>query len=142
MKNWKVWTAFLTVFATGIIVGVVGVGLVIQQHFERPRDMGKFHTTMRARLVKDIVDTVQPDESAIPAIREAVDETLAELEKVRTDTQPRVKAILEKGRKRIIAHLTPEQAVLRDRMAEERKRGKFGFFRLPPPPPPFMPPLP
>ena len=142
MRNWKVWAAFSAVFIAGITVGVVSVGLIIQHHFEKPTDRATFQATMQARLVDDIVDTVQPDESAIPAIREAVAETMEELDRIRTETQPRIRAVFEKARERIITHLTPEQISRFDQMHEDRKIGRFGFLRLPPPPPHLMPPPP
>jgi len=135
MNKWKIWTAFLTVFATGIIVGVLGVGLVMQHHFKPPRDHAAFLKTMRQRFLEDITEKVQPDLSAIPAIKVALDETIDELDSIRNETHPKIKAVLEKGRERIKAHLTPEQTKRLDQMIQDRRSGKFSFFRLPPRPP-------
>lgn len=136
MRNWKIWTAFLTVFITGIIVGVVGVGLVLNHHFGNRGDVASFHANMRERMIRDIREDVRPNPDALPAIEAAIDATLQELRAIRREADPRVRAALSNGRDRIRAHLTPEQAERFDRMIEARRNGKFGFLRLPPPPPP------
>ena len=136
MKNWKIWTAFLTVFASGIIVGVVGVGLVIQHHFDQEKDHAEFRETLKHRFMTHFIEEVQPDTKDIPAIKTAMSETMDELEKIRAETGPRFKAILEKGNKKIKSYLTGEQIKRFDEMIDSFKKRRFNFLRLPPPPPP------
>lgn len=136
MKNWKIWTAFLSVFITGIIVGVVGVGFVLQHHFGKPRDTARFKAMMKERLLSEIREEVRPDASAIPGISKAIEELIEELGAIRKEAHPRVKAAFEKGKEQMKLHLTPEQSKRLDELSAKRRKGKFGFLRLPPPPPP------
>ncbi|MGL1861356.1 MAG: hypothetical protein OCC46_02405 [Pseudodesulfovibrio sp.] len=136
MKNWKIWGAFLTVFATGVIVGVIGVGLVIQQHYGPPKDRAEFRENMRKHVVEKFLETVRPDAAAIPNIEAILDQMLSELHAIREEMRPRHKAIMEKSKQQVMQHLTPEQAQRFENMLQNRHRGKFGFLRLPPPPPP------
>ncbi len=136
MKNWKIWTAFLTVFAAGIIAGAVGVGVIMKYHFMPPRNPAEFRQIMRQRLLDDIMENVHPDPAAIPDIKETLHQILNEVEEIRREMHPRIKGIFENGKERIKAHLTPDQAIKFDKMTEEQKKGRFGFLRLPPPPPP------
>lgn len=136
MKNWKVWTSFLTVFVAGVLVGVLGVGIALKLHFAPPRDQAQFHNMMRARILGTIKKEVRPDPAAIPAIEAAIDQSMQELETIRKEMHPRIKGAFDKGKERIKAHLTPEQRKRFDAVIKERREGKFDFFRLPPPPPP------
>lgn len=136
MKKWKIWTAFLTVFAAGILVGMAGLGLVLKHHFAPPENPAEFHRHIQQRMLEDFLESVQPDPSAIPAIQAVLNQVFEELNAIRDATRPRLEMILKNGEKRIKTHLTPEQAARFDRMIKERRRGGPGFLRLPPPPPP------
>lgn len=136
MKNWKIWTAFLTVFASGIIIGVVGVGLIIQHQFPPGKNPAEFQKAIKHRFMTNFIEEVQPDANDIPAIEAAMDETMNEFDAVRTETGPRFKAILEKGNERIRSHLTEEQVERFDEMIDDFKKRRFNFLRFPPPPPP------
>lgn len=136
MGNWKVWTAFISVFIAGTIVGVVGVGLVMQHQFSRAHSHGEFREMMKNRMLSEIRDEVRPDASAMPEIEKILNDLTRELEAFRKTNQPRIKKIFENGKQRIRQHLTPEQAKRFDAMSEKRRKGNFGFLRFPPPPPP------
>lgn len=134
MQRWKVWTAFLTVFAAGIIVGAAGLGLVLKMHFAPPKDPAEFHHRMREHMIADFMETVRPDTAKIPALTAEIGALFDRLDALRTETQPRIKAILKDGETRIRAYLTPEQAERYERMIRDRRRGP-GLFPPPPPPP-------
>ena len=136
MKRWKVWSAFASVFVVGVIVGVVGVGMVLKQHFSMPSDPEAFRETMKARIVEKIVDNVEPDAAALPEVEAIVDDTVREMEAIRNEVFPRARLILEEARRRMSETLTPEQMERFDEMIEERRQGRFGLLQLPPPPPP------
>jgi Spy/CpxP family protein refolding chaperone len=139
MKHWKVWGAFLAVFAAGAVVGVMGLAFVLQQQFGRPMDHADFRQKMQARLMADLVDTVRPDKAALPAIEKALNQTLDELDAHRAKERPEIEAILENGKKALFEYLTPEQRQRFEKMEKDHKGHKFGFLRLPPPPPLHMP---
>ena len=136
MKNWKVWTAFLSVFAAGAIIGAAGLGLTLHLHMKPPRDREEFHARVRGHLIEQLVREVHPDKDAIPAIEQALDLTLRELEAIRQGVEPRIKETFERGHDRIRQHLTPEQRDRFDAMLKAMRPGGFGLFRPPPPPPP------
>lgn len=137
MKSWKVWAAFLSVFAAGIIVGVAGLGLTLHFHMKPPRDMKEFHATVRTHLLEQLMREVRPDEAAVPAIGQALDQTLKELEAIRESVKPKVKEAFERGHDRIRQYLTPKQRDRFNAMLKAIRRDPFGLFRPPPPPPPF-----
>ncbi|BDQ33581.1 hypothetical protein [Pseudodesulfovibrio portus] len=137
MKNRKVWTAFLSVFVAGVIVGAAGLGMTLRFHMKPPRDRQEFHAKVRSHLLEELVEEVRPDKAAIPAIAASLDQTLHELEAIRESVDPKVKATFERGHERIRQQLTPEQIKRFDAMLENMRTGKFGLFRPPPPPPPF-----
>jgi len=137
MKSWKVWTAFLSVFVAGVIVGAAGLGITLRFHMKPPRDMQEFHARVRSHLLEHLMDEVQPDQAAIPAIAKSLDQTLHELEAIRESVDPKVKATFERGHERIRQHLTPEQRKRFDAMLKNMRSSGFGLFRPPPPPPPF-----
>jgi len=138
MKNWKIWTAFLAVFAAGILIGVVSIGLVIQHNFPPKGDHAAFREKMKSRFMTRFIDKVEPDTKDIPAIEAIMTDTISKLEKVRMETDPKVKAILKNGEKRIKLNLTGEQAKRFDEMIENHKKRRFNLLRLPPPPPPIL----
>ena len=135
MKKWKVWVAFAAMFAAGVVVGVAGLALVLQQQFNHPMDHARFCETVRARLLADIADTVRPDPAAMPGIERTLDQTLDALEAHRAENGPKIQAILNTGKQEILSMLTPEQGVRFEQMMRDRKGPRFGFLRLPPPPP-------
>ena len=133
MQRWKVWTAFLTVFAAGVIVGVAGLGLVMKIHMAPPKNPAEFHQRMRQHMVEEFMETVRPDPDRRTEAKAAISAVFDRLDALREDTRPRIEAILKDGEQRIKSLLTPEQAARFDRLIEEKKRpGPFG----PPPPPP------
>lgn len=136
MRNTKVWTAFIAVFICGIVVGVTGVGLVLKYHFTPPKDPAQFHTRMRARLLDEIKDEVQPDPAAIPYIESALRDLTRELEIIRRETHPRLKEAFRKSKAQIKEHLTVEQTQRFDELVRKQKEGRGRLFRFPPPPPP------
>ncbi|MDD3312899.1 hypothetical protein [Pseudodesulfovibrio sp.] len=135
MQRWKIWTAFLTVFAAGVIVGVAGLGLVLKHHFAPPRNPAEFHQKMRRHMVDDFMESVRPDAAKAPAIRREIESVFDRLDALREDTRPRIEAILKDGEARIKAQLTREQAERFDRLIKDKRRGP-GLLELPPPPPP------
>ncbi|QGY40524.1 hypothetical protein GM415_10435 [Pseudodesulfovibrio cashew] len=136
MSKWRVWTAFLTVFVCGVLVGVTGLGLFLRQHFRPPEDPSAFRKEMRERVLTDLREEVRPSPGAMAAIAEIVDATQDELEAIREETFPRVEAAFAKGKERISEHLTPEQRKRFEVLLEKRHKGEMGLFRLPPPMPP------
>ena len=136
MKRWKIWTAFLSVFAVGVLVGVVGVGVFLKHHFSMPSDPETFRESMKTRIVEKIVDRVEPDAAALPEIEAIVDDVVTDMDAVRSEAFPKIKATLERARTRLEQTLTPEQMERFDEMIEERRQGRFGLLQLPPPPPP------
>lgn len=136
MKNWKIWTAFLAVFAAGVLAGVVGLGLTLKHQMGRGESPEAFRQKMRAHMMEDIREEVRPAKEALPEIEKAVDQVLEEVWAIRQEARPKLKEVFERGRKRIEAQLTPEQIKRFDALREERRKGDFGFLRLPPPPPP------
>lgn len=136
MKKWKIWVAFAAMFAAGVVVGVAGLALVLQQQFNHPMDHARFRETVRARLLDDITDTVRPDPAAMPGIEQTLDQTLDALEAHRAENGPKIQAILDKGKQEILLMLTPEQGARFEQMMRDRKGPRFGLLRLPPPPPP------
>ena len=136
MKNWKIWTAFLSVFAAGIFTGVLGTGLYMQNHFAKPKTMKEFHERLRNRFMDRMIKEVRPDEDKIPAIKEIVSRTTREVESVRQKAHPQVKGIFKSSEAQIKKLLTQEQAKRFDKMLEHMKKRRFSLFRLPPPPPP------
>jgi len=136
MKHWKIWTAFIAVFVSGILVGVTGLGLVIQHRLTPPKDTKQFKSMIRERVLKELQEEVRPDVAALPAITRILDETFNKLESIRKETRPRVKGTFMEGVERVKKHLTPEQSQRLDVMVEKRKKRRFSLFRLPPPPPP------
>lgn len=135
MKKWKIWAAFAAMFAAGVVVGVAGLALVLQQQFGHPMDHARFRETVRARMLADIADTVRPDPAVMPAIERALDQTIDALEAHRAENGPKIRAILDKGKQEILPMLTPEQGARFEQMLRDRKGPRFGFLRLPPPPP-------
>lgn len=135
MGNWKVWTTLGSVFITGIIVGVVGVGVFMQHHFEGPREKGHFRERVKARMMEDIIDEVEPAPSAIPVIAQIIDEAALKLDTLRQENRPKFKAVFNELKIRISAELTPEQTKRFEELIDKRRKGRFGFLRLPPPPP-------
>lgn len=134
--NWKIWTAFLSIFVAGAFAGAVGVGVYMKFHFGKHRTPEDFRAKMESRLYNDIVKEVRPAESALPEIKAAIGRVLDELHGIHEESRPRIKAAFEKGRKEIESHLTPEEIERFNDLREKRRKGDFGFFRLPPPPPP------
>lgn len=136
MKNWKVWAAFLSVFLCGALVGVIITGHVAKRQFVPPKDHAEIRQIIRARALDSIRDEVAPSPEAMAEIETIVDQTLTELTAIRREVFPRIQRVFNRGKERIKEHLTPEQQARLEAMVEERQKGRFGFFRLPPPPPP------
>ena len=133
MQRWKVWTAFLTVFAAGVIVGVAGLGLTMKMHMAPPKDPAEFHRRMRQHMVEEFMETVRPDPDRKAEAEAVLNSIFDRLDGLREDTRPQIEAILKDGKEQLKSLLTPEQAARFDRMIEEKRRpGPFG----PPPPPP------
>lgn len=136
MGNWKIWTVLGSVFFAGIVVGVVGFGVVLKHHFDGPKDPAQFRMKIKHHILEEIIDEVEPNPEAIPAITEIIDDVTLQLETFRRENHPRIRAIFENGKERISALLTPEQQERFEKFTEKRRKRKFGLFRLPPPPPP------
>jgi len=133
MQRWKVWTAFLTVFAAGVIVGVAGFGLVLKFHLIPPGDPAEFHRKMRQHMVEEFMETVRPDPDKAAAIQAEIESVFDRLDALRDEARPRIEAILRESKQRIEGMLTPEQVDRLERLIKEKKRpGLLG----PPPPPP------
>lgn len=139
MKNWKVWTAFLAVFAAGIVVGVVGVGLVIQHHFASGKDHATFRKKAKAHFLARFVEQVEPDEEALPAIKAIIDKSSIRMDAIRRETAPRIREVLSESDEEIRKHLTDEQAKRFDKMIDNIRHRRIGLFKFPPPPPPPFP---
>lgn len=138
MNNWKIWVAFLSVFAAGILAGVVGFGFVLKMHFGSPPPPGEFHKMIQSHMLEDIKKEVRPDDAAMPEIKAAIEQVMTEMDALRQENDPKVQAIFDKGRERIEAQLTPEQVERFKKLRDKRRKGKFGFFEFPPPPPPMQ----
>jgi len=135
MLRWKVWAAFLTVFAAGVIVGAAGLGLMLKLHFAPPKDPVAFHQKMRRHMVEEFMEAVRPEAAKVPAIRQEIESVFDQLDALREDIRPRTATILKDSEVRIKALLTPEQAERFDQLIKEKRRGP-GLLELPPPPPP------
>jgi len=137
MKKWKIWAAFISVFAAGAIFGVVGFGLTLKMHMKPPRDHAEFRNKVRTHLMERIIDEVEPNPEAIPAISAILDQTMVELDAFKKENHPKLKGIFTSGRKRIKEQLTAEQQQRFDSLVDDMRNRRFNFFRPPPPPPPF-----
>lgn len=136
MKNWKIWTAFTAVFATGVIVGVVCFALFLQFRLVPSKDHTAFRNRMIAHFLTRFQEEVHPDEKAMPAIRAIMEETANQLDVLRREHGPKFKAVLKASNNRIKGHLTPEQVKRFDEMIRNFRKKRPGLFRLPPPMPP------
>lgn len=135
MKNLKVWIAFLAVFTSGVLVGITGLGMYIQSYFTQPQSRVNFETQMHDRLLQEIKDDVRPDAKDIPAISSLLREMIEEMEKIKIETDSRVREITDKNKQSIKEILTPEQVQRFDAMLRKERRGRGGLLKLPPPPP-------
>ncbi|XPV75601.1 MAG: hypothetical protein ACNI27_13275 [Desulfovibrio sp.] len=140
MKNWKVWAAFLAVFAAGALAGVLGSGLYMQSKFSHKMKPQEFRKEMRERFMARLIDEVNPDKEKYPAIKESIRISVEEMGAFRAKMQPQIRDIFQRGEERVKAHLTPEEIVKFDKMLEKLHRRKFGLFKFPPPPPRMGPP--
>ncbi|BCS88235.1 hypothetical protein [Pseudodesulfovibrio sediminis] len=136
MKKWKIWAAVVSVFTAGVLVGAVGLGVTLRYHMAPPKSRAEFQARISEELMERIVKHVRPDPSAIPDIKAVILQTMAELQALRGEIEPRHKAIIETGNARIKALLSTEQQARFDKITEDIKKGRFSLFR-PPPPPPF-----
>lgn len=136
MKSMKVWASFIAVFVSGAVVGVLGLGLVLQHHFAPPKDKANFHLRMRDHALNEIRKEVGPDPAAMPYIKEILTTMTKELDNIRKETHPRIKDVFKRSQIKIKEHLTLDQASRFDEMIRKRREGRGGLFRLPPPPPP------
>ncbi len=135
MKNWKIWTAFLTVFIAGISVGVFGSGLYVKHRLHpRNHNPAEFHKIIKERMLSHIQNEVHPSPEIMPAIESILDETLDKARDLRREVHPRIKTILEDGQSRIKALLPPEQQERFEAFTKRLREQPHKY--LPPPPPP------
>ncbi len=137
MKSWKIWTALLAVFILGATTGIFGTGLYLKHRFHPDGNPDQFHEKMRRRITDRILETVQPIEKNRAAVEEAILATLDEADQLRLEVDPKIKAILTRGEKRVKSLLTPEARQRFEKMIKEFKR-RQGDRPFPPPPPPLF----
>lgn len=116
-SRWLTIAALFVIFLAGTVTGwLAGLALAQRRHIRPPRreDMA---THMRERMMRELSLTAPQADKIEPLIGQSV----AELDRIRRETDERVIRIMDEMHGKIAAELTPDQAARLKSMNERRR---------------------
>jgi hypothetical protein len=120
MKKWKAIVSIIIVFLLGALAGALVTHKVYQHRVEgimkgEPR-------TMREFIVRRLDRELHLDASQSEQLRTIVEETHAEMKKVRKQFRPQIEEVLARSQEKIRALLRPDQLEKYEKIVAERKK--------------------
>jgi len=119
MKTLKPLVLLLLVFIAGIVVGVIGTRVVVQQVI---RSVVANPDLIWRRIERVLAADLKLNSEQRATVHHILSETHDQVRSLRTEYQPRVLSMIEKARADIAAELTPGQRAKFDKMLKEKER--------------------
>ena len=127
MKSKKMWLAVITIFISGLIIGLVS-GLAINRHrsFSRFSSSGRF----RNRIIGNLTRQLALNDEQQAKTEKIINAMSEQIRRYQTEQRPKIKAVIEKSMSEIEKLLTPEQLkkffVMRAKIAKHHRGRRHG----------------
>ena len=123
MKKWKAIVSIIIVFLLGALAGALVTHTIYHQRMEgimkgEPR-------TMRELIVRRLNRELHLDPNQLEQVRAIVEETHAEMKKVRRQFRPQIEEILTRSQEKIRTLLRPDQLEKYEKIIEQRKKKRL-----------------
>jgi len=118
--KWKLVAGFVLVFVAGAIAGAALGGFYARHLFFDVHRTGRMGDRMKQRLRTEL--RLTPEQVA--KVSPIIDETTAQLRRIRRDTGQRVHELMMEAHKEIAVNLTDEQRQKLQQIEERHRRGR------------------
>ena len=120
MKKWKAIVSIIIVFLLGVLAGALVTYKVYQHRLEgimkgEPKTMSEF-------IVRRLDRELDLDAKQLEQLRAIVEETHAEMKRVRRQFRPQIEEILARSQEKIRVLLRPDQREKYEKIITERKK--------------------
>jgi len=120
MKKWKAIVSIILVFLLGVLTGALVTYKVYQHRLEgimkgEPKTMSEF-------IVRRLDRELDLDAKQLEQLRAIVEETHAEMKRVRRQFRPQIEEILARSQEKIRVLLRPDQREKYEKIITERKK--------------------
>jgi len=120
MKKWKAIVSIIIVFLLGVLAGALVTYKVYQHRLEgimkgEPKTMSEF-------IVRRLDRELDLDAKQLEQLRAIVEETHAEMKRVRRQFRPQIEEILARSQEKIRILLRPDQREKYEKIITERKK--------------------
>ena len=120
MKKWKAIVSIIIVFLLGALAGALVTHKIYQHRVEGI--MKGEPKTMREFIVRRLERELHLDTNQLEQLRAIVEETHAEMRRVRRQFRPQIEEILARSQEKIRVLLRPDQFEKYEKIITERKK--------------------
>lgn len=120
MKKWKIIASIIIVFLLGVLAGALVTHKSYQHRVEGI--MKGESKTMREVIVRRLNRELHLDANQSEQLHSIVEETHAEIKKVRRQFRPQIEEVLARSQEKIRAILQPDQLEKYEQIIAERKK--------------------